>query len=171
MQTNIPSRLGRLPELAYNLFWTWTPEARRLFSRLDPDLWSETERNPVHLLQKTDKLEAAAGDADFVDAYHQVLRSFDDYLAGRETWVGYAYPNLEGPVAYFSAEFGLHESLPIYSGGLGVLAGDHVKSASDLGLPLVGVGILYAQGFFRQRIDADGRQQESTSRSTPASAP
>ncbi len=160
MQTNIPSRLGRLPELAYNLFWTWTPEARRLFSRLDPDLWSETERNPVHLLQKTDKLEAAAGDADFVDAYHQVLRSFDDYLAGRETWVGYAYPNLEGPVAYFSAEFGLHESLPIYSGGLGVLAGDHIKSASDLGLPLVGVGILYAQGFFRQRIDADGRQQE-----------
>jgi starch phosphorylase len=166
MTTSVPQRLRRLPELAHNLFWTWQPEARRLFSRLDPELWESTEHNPVRLLSETKLLEAAAGDADFVDAYHQVLKDFDDYLHDRETWMGYAYPDLvdgrsQGPlVAYFSAEFGLHESLPIYSGGLGVLAGDHVKSASDLGLPLVGVGLLYAQGFFRQRIDGEGWQRE-----------
>jgi starch phosphorylase len=163
---DVPRRLRRLPELAYNLFWTWQPEARRLFTRLDPELWEKTEHNPVRLLLETGLLEEAAADADFVDAYHRVLKDFDDYLHERETWMGYAYPELldgrsRGPlVAYFSAEFGLHESLPIYSGGLGVLAGDHVKSASDLGLPLVGVGLLYAQGFFRQRIDGEGWQRE-----------
>ena len=166
MQTSVPQRLRRLPELAYNLFWTWHPEARRLFTRLDPERWKTSEHNPVRLLSETVHLEAAAGDADFVDAYHRVLKDFDDYLHDRETWMGYAYPDLldghaRNPmVAYFSAEFGLHESLPIYSGGLGVLAGDHVKSASDLGLPLVGVGLLYAQGFFRQRIDGEGWQRE-----------
>lgn len=166
MHTSMPQRLRRLPEIAYNLFWTWHPEARRLFTRLDPELWEAIEHNPVRLLSETTRLEEAATDADFVDAYHLVLKDFDDYLHDRETWMGYAYPELldgrtQGPlVAYFSAEFGLHESLPIYSGGLGVLAGDHVKSASDLGLPLVGVGLLYAQGFFRQRIDGAGWQRE-----------
>ena len=166
MHTSMPQRLRRLPELAYNLFWTWQPEARRLFARLDPELWEASEHNPVRLLSETKRLDEAAGDADFVDAYHQVSKDFDDYLHDRETWMGYAYPELldgrsQVPlVAYFSAEFGLHESLPIYSGGLGVLAGDHVKSASDLGLPLVGVGLLYAQGFFRQRIDGGGWQRE-----------
>ncbi len=162
----IPQRLRRLPELAYNLFWTWSPEARRLFTRLDPELWESTEHNPVRLPSQTSRLDEAADDADFVDAYHRVLKEFDEYLHERDTWMGYAYPDLldgrsSGPlVAYFSAEFGLHEALPIYSGGLGVLAGDHVKSASDLGLPLVGIGILYAQGFFRQRIDGQGYQRE-----------
>ncbi|MGI8911120.1 MAG: alpha-glucan family phosphorylase [Rubrobacteraceae bacterium] len=157
---DIPVRLGRLPELAYNLFWTWRPEIQKLFVRLDPELWEATEHNPVWLLRETANLEAAAEDAGFVDAYHLALRDLDAYLVRRDTWMSTVYPGFAGEVAYFSAEFGLHESLPIYSGGLGVLAGDHVKSASDLGAPLVGVGILYAQGYFRQRLDAEGRQQE-----------
>ncbi len=160
MRTEIPHRLRRLPELAYNLYWTWAPEARRLFERLDPGLWEATEHNPVRLLNETARLEAAAEDAGFVDAYHLVLRDLDGYLSRRDTWMTHVYPDFPGQVAYFSAEFGLHESLPIYSGGLGVLAGDHVKSASDLGVPLVGVGILYAQGYFRQRLNAEGRQEE-----------
>ena len=160
MHTNIPPRLERLPRLAYNLFWTWSPAAQRLFSRLDPKLWQSTEHNPVRLIQETENLNNAAKDPDFVSEYELVLQDFESYLGRDDTWAKNAFPDLDGPVAYFSAEFGLHESLPIYSGGLGVLAGDHVKSASDLGLPLVGVGILYSQGYFRQRIDAEGRQQE-----------
>jgi len=157
---DLPARLNRLPELAYNLFWTWRPDMQGLFARLDPDLWETTEHNPVRLLKETANLPDAAEDAGFVDAYHRALRDLDSYLDRRGAWMGHVYPRFGGQVAYLSAEFGLHESLPIYSGGLGVLAGDHVKSASDLGVPLVGVGILYAQGYFRQRLDAEGRQQE-----------
>ncbi len=157
---NIPHRLRRLPDLAYNLLWSWQPEMQRLFERLDPDLWEATEHNPVRLLYETANLEAASEDAGFVDAYHGVLRAFDEYIDRRGTWMGRVYPRMEGPIAYFSAEFGLHESLPIYSGGLGILAGDHVKSASDLGVPLIGVGILYAQGYFRQRLNPEGWQEE-----------
>jgi starch phosphorylase len=160
MPTNVPERLARLSELARNIHWTWHPASQELFSRLDPELWESTEHNPVRLLAETQNLEAAAGDAGFVASYHLALRELDDYLEARDTWMEHVYPGFGGPVAYFSAEFGLHESLPIYSGGLGVLAGDHVKSASDLGLDLVGVGILYAQGYFRQRINGDGMQEE-----------
>ena len=160
MHTNIPPRLERLPSLAYNLFWTWSPPAQKLFAGLDPELWEATEHNPVRLLQETTNLSNAAEDPDFVRDYDRALQAFDNYLRNDDTWASRVHPELAGPVAYFSAEFGLHESLPIYSGGLGVLAGDHVKSASDLGLPLVGVGLLYAQGYFRQLIDAEGRQQE-----------
>lgn len=160
MQDGIPDRLARLPELACNLYWSWSPEAQALFERLDPVLWEKYEHNPVRLLQETENLKSAAGDAGFIDSYHRIMAGFDAYMGRRCVWMDHAYPKMREPVAYFSAEFGLHESLPIYSGGLGVLAGDHVKSASDLGVPLVGMGLLYAQGFFRQRIDADGRQQE-----------
>jgi starch phosphorylase len=160
MPTNVPERLARLPELARNIHWTWHPASQELFSRLDPELWESTEHNPLRLLAETQNLEAAAGDAGFVASYLLALRDLDDYLEARDTWMEHVYPGFGGPVAYFSAEFGLHESLPIYSGGLGVLAGDHVKSASDLGLDLVGVGILYAQGYFRQRINGDGMQEE-----------
>lgn len=161
MQINVPERLSRLPELASNLFFAWHPPSRGLFSRLDPDLWENTEHNPVRLLAETGNLEGADDDPDFVDLYHRALEGFDGYLEGRSTWMEHVYgDSLGGPVAYFSAEFGLHESLPVYSGGLGVLAGDHIKSASDLGLDLFGVGILYGEGYFRQRISAEGAQEE-----------
>ena len=161
MLEDVPRRLERLPELAHNLLWTWQVEARELFERLDPELWEATEHNPVRLLRETANLEAAAEDADFVEAYHRSLRDLDGYLGNRrDTWMAHTCPDFPGPVAYFSAEFGLHESLPVYAGGLGILAGDHLKSASDLGVPLVGVGILYAEGYFRQRLDAEGRQRE-----------
>ena len=171
MSADIPKELYRLEDLAYNLFWTWNPKAQQLFSRLDPELWEATEHNPIRLLQETDNLETAVEDEDFLGIYDEVLRELDAYLGRRNTWIEYVYPQMEDPVAYFSAEFGLHESLPIYSGGLGVLAGDHVKSASDLGLPLVGVGILYAQGYFRQRINAEGRQEEVYEPFEPSSRP
>src|ERR671911_50927 len=145
MLENVPCRLERLPELAYNLFWTWRAETRELFRRLDPELWEATQHNPVRLLRETPNLGAAAEDAGFVEAYHRSSRDLDSYLGRRDTWMARAYPYFPGPVAYFSAEFGLHESLPVYSGGLGILAG---------------VGILYAQGYFCQRLDAEGRQQE-----------
>jgi glycogen phosphorylase len=171
MLENVPCRLERLPELAYNLFWTWQVETRELFRRLDPELWEATQHNPVRLLRETPNLGAAAEDAGFVEAYHRSLRDLDGYLGRRDTWMARTYPDFPGPVAYFSAEFGVHESLPVYSGGLGILAGDHLKSASDLGVPLVGVGILYAQGYFRQRLDAEGRQQEAYENLEPESRP
>ncbi|MGH3089521.1 MAG: alpha-glucan family phosphorylase [Rubrobacteraceae bacterium] len=160
MNEATPNRLDRLPELARNLLWSWRPASREVFARLDEELWAETEHNPVRLLAETKNLPAAARDARFVEACHRAMRDLDEYLARESTWISRVYPGVSGGVAYFSAEFGIHESLPVYSGGLGVLAGDHVKSASDLGLPLVGVGILYAQGYFRQRLGADGRQSE-----------
>ena len=160
MREKVPERLSRLPELARNILWAWRPETQELFSRLDPNLWESTEHNPVRLLQETENLQSAAEDPGTVALYQLAVQDLDRYLEGQGTWMGRVYPGTETRVAYFSAEFGLHESLPIYSGGLGVLAGDHVKSASDLGLGLVGVGILYAQGYFRQRINAEGRQEE-----------
>ena len=171
MQKGVPRRLERLPEVAHNLFWTWQAGTLELFERLDPDLWRSSEHNPVRLLEETTNLQSAAEDESFLEAYESALRDLDDYLGRRDTWMARAFPDFPGPVAYFSAEFGLHESLPIYSGGLGVLAGDHLKSASDLGVPLVGVGILYAQGFFRQSLDTDGRQQEAYEPLEPTKRP
>lgn len=153
-EDRIPDPLGRLPELAYNLLWSWQPEIQELFLRLDGKLWEETGHNPVLLLRHTRNLEAAAGDRGVLAAYGRALEALEEHLSSPRR------ENLPGPVAYFSAEFGLHESLPVYSGGLGVLAGDHLKSASDLGVPMVGVGILYSEGYFRQRIGPDGRQEE-----------
>ena len=170
MNPTIPAGLDRLPELARNLLWTWRPGSQKLFADLDAHLWEATEHNPVRLLHETANLEAAAGDADFVEAYQRAIQDLDSYLADRDTWMGRLYTDV-GTIAYFSAEFGLHESLPIYSGGLGVLAGDHVKSASDLGLPLVGVGILYSQGYFRQRLDENGSQQEAYEPLDPENRP
>ena len=170
MNLTTPAGLERLPELAHNLLWTWRPGSQKLFADLDAHLWEATEHNPVRLLCETANLEAAAGDTAFVEAYQRAIQDLDSYLADRDTWMGRLYPDV-GTIAYFSAEFGLHESLPIYSGGLGVLAGDHVKSASDLGLPLVGVGILYSQGYFRQRLDENGSQQEAYEPLDPENRP
>lgn len=158
----IPQRIGRLSELAHNLWWTWHPTAQQLFRDLDPELWSRVNHNPVKLLRELDqeRLNAAANDDGYLALYDSVIAAFDQYMAAEDTWFRRAHPEAQGElIAYFSAEFGLHETLPIYSGGLGVLAGDHSKAASDLGIPLVCVGFLYPQGYFKQQIDRHGWQQ------------
>ena len=159
---DLPRRIGRLGELAYNLWWTWNPDATRLFARLDYDLWESLSHNPILLLRQIERaaLNSAAQDKDYLATFDRVFTEFDSYLAAKKTWTLSAHPELiDSPIAYFSMEFGLHETLPIYSGGLGVLAGDHLKEASDLGLPLVGVGFMYAQGYFSQHISEDGWQE------------
>src|SRR5437773_4813487 len=163
----MPARINRLYELAYNLWWSWHPEARALYSTLDPDLWDNVGHNPVRFLSEVqpERLEAAANEAGYLQRYDTILSNFNVYMhpAVHETWFSRTYPELsDSVIAYFSAEFGLHESLPIYSGGLGILSGDHVKSASDLGIPLVGIGLYYDQGYFRQWIDCDGWQHEDS---------
>ncbi|MGQ0810136.1 MAG: alpha-glucan family phosphorylase [Nitrospiraceae bacterium] len=152
----------RLQELAHNLWWSWKPEARRLFEMIDPTLWYLTHHNPVKLLSdvKPERLAALAEDPSFVRQYSAVLRSFDEYLMDKKTWFDAQHAaSGTARIAYFSAEFGLHISIPIYSGGLGILAGDHCKEASDLGIPLVGIGFMYPQGYFKQRITAEGWQE------------
>jgi len=159
--TPIPERIARLRDLAYNLWWSWHPEAQDLYRHIDAELWEQDYHNPVDFLRdvRQRKLEAAAADPEYLAAYDQVMAAFDRYMSAEDTWYRRAYPGANEMIAYFSAEFGLHESLPIYSGGLGVLAGDHVKEASDLGLPFVAVGFIYPQGYFRQRLDQSGWQE------------
>ncbi len=157
----LPKRLERLNELAYNLWWTWSPAAQALFHHIDPGIWDDTTHNPVKLLHlvSSARLDYLATEDAFLADLEAVLNAFDAYMHPASTWFSRTYPDFEdGGIAYFSAEFGLHEALPIYSGGLGVLAGDHCKSASDLGLPFVGVGFLYPQGYFMQRISEEGVQ-------------
>ena len=159
---DLPKRIARLNELAYNLWWTWQPEAARLFGRLDYALWERLGHNPIRLLREIERarLNQAAKDKDYLALYDEVFGVFDSYFADSKSWTRRTHPEFDShPVAYFSMEFGLHETLPIYSGGLGVLAGDHLKEASDLGLPLMGVGFMYAQGYFSQRISEDGWQE------------
>lgn len=157
----LPKRLAGLREMAYNFMWSWNEEMRALFVRLDRELWDKTYQNPVLVLGTIaqGRLDDLAKDEGFLSNYDRTYAHFQAYM--REgSWWDKRYK--EKPViAYFSAEFGLAECLPIYSGGLGVLAGHHLKSASDLGVPLVGVGLLYQQGYFRQYLTADGWQQES----------
>ena len=162
----MPARISRLYELAYNLWWSWHPEARNLYSSLDPDLWEQIGHNPVRFLSGVEpqKLELAAANDGYLEQYDKVIGEFDHYIHPHpnETWFSQTYSELVGKtIAYFSAEFGLHELLPIYSGGLGILSGDHCKEASDLGLPLVCVGFLYPQGYFHQRITREGIQEAS----------
>jgi starch phosphorylase len=153
----------RLAALARNLWWSWDDESVSLFRDLDPVLWPACNHNPIELLHRipNDQLELRVSQLTLDGRINQAYRRLQEYLGSKHTW-GSRHASVLGarPVAYFSAEFGLHESMPIYSGGLGVLSGDHVKSASDLGIPLVGVGLYYDQGYFRQRLDADGWQQE-----------
>ncbi len=167
----LPKRIHKLGELAYNLWWTWHPESQRIFQRIDNVLWEQVYHNPVKFLRQAPRkaLANAAKDNRTLDMYDRTLRDFTNYMHSKEsvngngkTWYQqfkHAWPAKKGPVAYFSFEYGLHESLPMYSGGLGVLAGDHLKEASDMGVPLVGVGFLYLQGYFRQRITEDGWQE------------
>lgn len=162
IQDKIPEKIGRLPELAFNLWWSWTPEARELFRRLDYPLWRQTRHNPVEMLIELspEQLEKRAKNAGWLRQYEKVMIMFDRMLENGHTWFHTTYPELKDQtIAYFSFEFGLHNSLPIYSGGLGILSGDHAKEASDLGLPFVGVGFMYPQGYFRQRVPSHGWQE------------
>ena len=153
----------RLKELSANLWWSWDDESTSLFRELDPLMWRELDHNPVALLQLVEmrELDDRALQLALHGRINHAYRRMQEYLLSKKTW-GARHASVLGArtVAYFSAEFGLHESIPIYSGGLGILAGDHLKSASDLGIPLVGVGLFYGQGYFRQRLDRDGWQHE-----------
>ena len=158
----VPPQLEGLRRLAYNLWWTWHPAARVLFSRMDGAAWARY-RNPIPLLEGAIRYAELLDNPAFLAEYQTVIRDLDHYMAnGANHWFHRQYGSaLHGPIAYFCAEYGFHESLGIYSGGLGVLAGDHMKSASDMTLPLVGVGLLYRKGYFRQTIDADGHQEHA----------
>lgn len=157
----LPVRIDGLELLAYNLWWSWHPQAQALFSAIDPALWQETYHNPVRFLAHADsKTLRAALTPSFLASYDNVMADLETYMHPTQTWFSHTFPEtIDHTIAYFSPEFGLHESLPIYSGGLGILAGDHCKEASDLGIPLVAVGFLYPQGYFRQVITADGTQE------------
>lgn len=162
----LPEKLKRLEDLAYNLRWAWDYETITLFRRLDPELWTRTGRNPVWMLGliSQERYESVINDAAFMSHFLRVLDDFDAYMASENTWYrrNVAGAGTNDPImAYFSTEFGLTECLANYSGGLGVLSGDHLKSASDIGLPLIGVGLLYQEGYFQQYLNADGYQQES----------
>jgi len=163
VEPSLPPELERLREIAHNLFWVWDSELIALFMRLDLDLWEETRHNPVRMLGmiKQERLNTLARDDGFLAQLDRVWEQYKDYMESTKTWFDKNHSDEPNPlVAYCSAEFGLTECIPNYSGGLGILSGDHLKSASDLGIPLVGVGLLYQQGYFRQYLNADGWQQE-----------
>jgi starch phosphorylase len=162
IQEKIPEPVQRLGELAYNLWWCWHDNARELFKMLDRTLWKQTTHRPIKMLTEMspEQIIEATSDPLFRRAFHGVLLEFEQDTKKGQLWFPTKYPELtERPIAYFSAEFGLHQSLPIYSGGLGILSGDHCKEASDLGLPFVGVGFMYPLGYFRQRIPSHGWQE------------
>lgn len=152
----------RLGEMARNVWWTWNPEAQEIFAALAPQLWRDSHHNAVEVMQgvSDDEVRARLYDDAFAKRVRSVLQDFDAYMGETKTWANTHAKSLKDPVAYFSLEFGLHESLPIYSGGLGILAGDHIKSASDLGIPFIGIGLFYREGYFTQRVGQDGWQQE-----------
>lgn len=159
----LPDSLQDLDKVARNLFWAWSPQFVELFKRIDPNLWATCGHNPMKLLGSVSqtRLQALARNESFLNELEQAKETLRSYLEA-PTWYDRVCPQVTKPVvAYFSAEFGLHECLPIYSGGLGILAGDHLKSASDLGIPLVGVGLMYQKGYFRQYLNIDGWQQEA----------
>ncbi len=161
-QFTLPRRISKLGKLAYNLWWTWNPDAQRLFARIDTNLWERVYHNPVRFLRSVGRarLNALTNDRYYLDYYDRILKAFDDYMEVKDTWVLRTHPEYRNrPIAYFSTEFGLHETLSFYAGGLGVLSGDHLKAASDLGLPMVAIGFLYTQGYFIQHITEDGWQE------------
>jgi glycogen phosphorylase len=157
----IPKRLARLEELAANLWYSWDRPTRAIFARLNPALWDSVGHNPKAMLKRIDeqRLIDAASDPAFLDSLTRVLAAFDAYLAEPPFGQGLGGFKQDDLVAYFCAEFGVHESLPLYSGGLGILAGDHCKAASDFKLPFIAMGLLYRQGYFVQTIDAEGKQR------------
>ena len=158
----LPKRIGKLSEISNNLWWSWNTEFLRLFKIIDKDLWETCEKNPVKFLKRVsqDRLELAATNSEFLKEYDRLAKEFEDYITSKNTWFSSKYPeNKKDLIAYFSAEYGLDQTIPIYSGGLGILSGDHLKSASDLGIPLVAVGLLYKNGYFHQKINGYGDQE------------
>src|SRR5215469_6337394 len=156
VRPSLPPPLSRMMELAYNILWSWVPIVRALFRRLDPVLWRECGYNPVLMLGRVSQstLQRAASDPRYLSLYRAACEAYDAHVK-------------KGPapadgklIAYFSAEYGLTECLPVYSGGLGILSGDHLKSSSDQDYPLIAFGLLYQQGYFRQMLNPDGWQQE-----------
>ena len=162
----LPASIARLPELACNLFFSWHRPTRALFEDLDPELWKQVSGNPRLMLRCVgqEHLELAAADAIYQERYRQVLAAFDAYLSAPR-------PADQPMIAYFCAEYGFHESFPIYSGGLGILAGDHCKAASDEHLNFVAVGLLYTQGYFSQQVDNDGLQHANYAENNPRDLP
>ena len=158
----LPSRISRLTELSYNLWWVWNTELLSLFREMDSELWEHSRKNPVKFLNDISQevLEQCATDAKFLKKYDEIVENFDLYINSKSTWFTKNYPDhKDNLIAYFSAEYGLDEVVPIYSGGLGILSGDHCKSASDLGLPFVAIGLLYKNGYFHQKINTHGVQE------------
>jgi len=167
----LPQRLNGLVEVAGNLSWSWNREARRLFAAIDPQLWTRVRHDPYEFLQQSgpERLAQCAVDKEFLKHYDAVMRWSAAERASSNTWFAQQFPQqAKDTIAYFCAEFGVHHTVPVYSGGLGVLAGDHCKAASDLGVPLVGVGILYRKGYFDQDVRADGWQEDSDMPFDPA---
>lgn len=158
----IPEELSKLREIAYNLWWSWNSEAIDLYREIDLALWEKLGKNPVRFLKEVSqkKLDLKTKDPDYMKRYHQVVKNFEAYMGETDTWFNRNFPDMKNHmVAYFSAEYGLNEVLPIYSGGLGVLSGDHCKSASDLGIPFTPIGLFYKQGYFSQHINREGWQE------------
>src|SRR5574344_739823 len=159
----LPKRIAQLSNIANNLWWSWNTDFLRLFKAIDTDLWETVDKNPVKFLKlvSQDRLEAVAENQEFLKEYDKIAKNFEDYMQSKNTWFNKNFPeNKNDVIAYFSAEYGLDRILHIYSGGLGILSGDHLKAASDLGIPLVAVGLLYRKGFFHQKIDGYGNQIE-----------
>jgi len=163
--SSLPKGIERLNDLAYNLWWSWNPEAINVFSKIHPVLWDSVSHNPVAFLQQVSRtlLNRVANDKQYLDLYDRVVNNFDSYMGEKETWFVKNYPEVTAgqSIAYFSFEFGLHESIPAYAGGLGILAGDHLKESSDMGIPLEAIGFIYNQGYFVQKITEDGWQETS----------
>ena len=158
----LPKRIEKLSEISNNLWWSWNTEFLRLFQKIDKDLWEKSEKNPVKFLKRVsqEKLDNASKNAMFLKEYDKLVDNFENYMKSKNTWFSNKYlENKNDLIAYFSAEYGLDQTIPIYSGGLGILSGDHLKSASDLGIPLVAVGLLYKNGYFHQKINGYGGQE------------
>lgn len=158
----LPKELKKLTEIANNLWWSWNTEFLKIFKMIDPGLWERIDKNPTKFLKLVaqEKIEKAAKNEEILKLYDQVVGYYENYIYSKDTWFAKKYPNnKQDLIAYFSAEYGLDEILPIYSGGLGILSGDHLKSASDLGIPLVAVGLLYKNGYFNQKINGYGQQE------------
>ena len=162
VRPQLPKRISKIYDISYNLWWSWNTEFLKLFKLLDIDLWERIGKNPVKFLKQVsqEKLENAAKNNEFLKEYDKVVKDFNDYMNSKDTWFKKNYPNNTNDlIAYFSAEYGLDETIPIYSGGLGILSGDHMKSSSDMGIPLIGIGLLYKSGYFHQKINGYGQQE------------